>query len=142
MCIYPNKRIWRIFTKAQHTKAYLFALVIITFSSCVTLQNKPTTKISVYSDNNTGQICINNDTTQWYNLPVKLDVERSKDDLLIRLKNDSITKDYAIESKSSASFCFDNIATFGIGYFIVRNSPKRYTYPSKIFLDSNGVKPY
>lgn len=121
-----------------------YTLLIVGFlmNSCATLIHKKTVDLKVYSDTDSVKICLNNDTTRWYNTPTLINVERSKNDLLIFAKKDSVQKIILVNSKLSTAFWFGNIFT-GIGVFayaIDLTNPKRFTYPSNITINFNSNK--
>lgn len=103
----------------------------------------------MHSDTDSVKICVNNDTTRWYDTPTWINVERSKNDLLILAKKDSIQKLIQVNSKLSTAFWLGNMFSgIGIfGYAIDLTNPKRFTYPSNITinfksnnLSSNGYR--
>jgi hypothetical protein len=110
---------------------------MIAFTSCATLVNRPTTDVKIISKTGSVKFFINKDTSTWYT-PKTLAIERSKNDLLITAKNDTIQKVFSIKSKLSIAFLLGNIFSGGIaGYAIDLYSPKRFTYPSEISIDFN-----
>jgi len=80
---------------------------------------------------------VNNDTTIWYNTPTWINVERSRNDLLIIAKKDSIQKLIQVNSKLSTAFWLGNMFSgIGIfGYAVDLTNPKRFTYPPNITID-------
>lgn len=75
-----------------------------------------------------------------YKLPTMLNVERSRNDLLVTLIRDTLKKDYIIESKLSKEFYYDNLIFLGFapfGYLMDLTNKKRFTYGNSIFLDIN-----
>jgi hypothetical protein len=119
-------------------------LVVLTsflFGSCATFINTSTVRINVYSDTDSIKIRTDNDTAKWHNLPAKLDVMRSKNDLLITAVKDTVHNEIRVKSRSSIEFIWGNISNCGIGYIVERNNPKRYTYPKTVFIDLERNKP-
>src|ERR1035437_868794 len=119
---------------------FTIAAVFI-FSSCATLIHQRTTNIQVYSDIDSVRICNNRDTTKWFNTPTTICVERSRNDLIILAKKDSLYKMFRISSRLSTAFWLGNIFSgIGIiGYGIDLTNPKRYTYPRNVTLSLNST---
>lgn len=118
-------------------------------TSCATLIHQRTVDLNVHSDTDSVKICVNNDTTRWYNTPTWINVERSRNDLLIIAKKDSVKKMIQVNSKVSTAFWLGNMFSgIGIfGYAIDLTNQKRFTYPSNITinfksnnLSSNGYR--
>jgi hypothetical protein len=116
-----------------------YTLLIIGFlsSSCATLIHQRTVDLNVHSDADSVKICVNKDTTRWYNTPTWINVERSRNDLLIIAKRDSVQKMIQVNSKLSTAFWLGNMFSgIGIfGYAIDLTNPKRFTYPSNITIN-------
>jgi hypothetical protein len=104
----------------------------ITLYSCCTLTNKRTVDVTIDSDIDSVKICINKDTLHWYTTPATISLERSDKYFLITAKKDTLLKELIIRSHSSNNYAFTNLLTLGIGYFVDRNNPKRFTYPEYI----------
>ena len=125
-------------------------LLIIGFllSSCATLIHQRTVDLKVYSDTDSVKICLNNDTTRWYNTPTWINVKRSKNDLLIIAKKDSVQKKIQVNNKLSTAFWLGNtFSGIGIlGYAIDLTNLKRFTYPSNVTIkfqtNSSSTKNY
>ncbi len=116
---------------------YTSLTICFLLSSCATLINQRTVDVNVYSDTDSVKICISNDTTRWYNTPACINVERSRNDLSIIARKDTIQKQINIKSKLSNAFWFGNLFSgIGIlGYAIDLTNPKRFTYPPDITID-------
>jgi hypothetical protein len=112
----------------------MIATIYSLFASCATVLNEPWIEVKVRSSIDSLKICVNNDTAKWYEVPVKLKVDRSKQDLLITTKKDSVANQIPVESKYDFKYMYGNIETFGIGYIIDRKSLKKYTYPKSVFI--------
>lgn len=118
-------------------KYYIFLIIGILFCSCATLIHQKTVIVDVRSDVDSVKICVNNDTTRWYNTPTLINVERSRNDLKITARKDTIQKQINVKSKLSTAFWVGNIfsGTGILGYAIDLTNPKRFTYPTNITID-------
>jgi hypothetical protein len=119
--------------------------IIITaslFCSCARILLPPTTNIKVHSMTDSVKICINNDTSNWRDVPTLITAKRSKNDLLITSIKDSITRNLKVKSELSGVYLFFNIFTYGIGYLVDLTSPKRFTYPPEITIDPSTPNGY
>ncbi len=116
---------------------YIILAIGFLLSSCATLIHQRTMNVNVHSDTDSVKICVNNDTTIWYNTPTWINVERSRNDLLIIAKKDSIQKLIQVNSKLSTAFWLGNMFSgIGIfGYAVDLTNPKRFTYPPNITID-------
>lgn len=95
-----------------------------------------TVNVNVHSDTDPVKICIGNDTTRWYSTPTWIIAERSRHDLKIIAKRDTIQKQINVKSKLSTAFCLGNLFSgMGVGYVVDLTNPKRFTYPSDITID-------
>jgi hypothetical protein len=112
------------------------------FCSCARILLPPTTNIKVRSLTDSIKICVNNDTLNWRNVPTLITAIRSKNDLILTTKRDSISRNLAIKSELSGVYLFLNIYTYGIGYLVDLTSPKRFTYPPEITIDPSNPNGY
>jgi hypothetical protein len=121
---------------------YSILIVGLLLSSCATLIHRRTVDLNVHSDTDSVKICLYNDTTRWYNTPTWINVERSRNDLLILAKKDSVQKLIQVNSKLSTAFWLGNMFSgIGVfGYAIDLTNPKRFTYPSNITINFDSNK--
>lgn len=119
---------------------YYSLLIVGLLSSCATLIHQRTVDLNVHSDTDSVKICLYKDTTRWYNTPTRITVERSRNDLLLVAKKDSVQKLIQVNSRLSTAFWLGNMFSgIGIlGYAIDLTNPKRFTYPSNITIDFNS----
>ncbi len=113
---------------------YFFAMALLLLSSCATLLGPRKKEMKIIT-NSSGRVIVGKDTLIPVQLNVyRIDAERRKEPLEVTVYNDSLIKKVSIESRNSLGYAF-NLYTFGIGFLINKNSPKRYTYPRKVFID-------
>lgn len=104
-------------------------------ASCASLLNKPMTKINVYT-NETSEIVLNTDTIPTIDNKTQLIVPRSKDTIKLYSITESQSKTVTITPVFSHAY-LTNFLNYGIGFIIDRKNPKRFSYPSKVFMDVN-----
>jgi hypothetical protein len=105
-------------------------LAILLLSSCATLTNTKKDKMFVYADKDSTFICINYDTSQIYQLPVKLVLPRSEKDITLIVINDTLQRKLYLPSIFSGKAVFGNIYPFWpLGFMFDTSSPKAYAYP-------------
>ncbi len=106
-------------------------------SSCATLIHQRTVNVKVYSDTDSVEISVGNDTARWYSTPAWINVERSRNDLHIIARKDSIQKQINVKSKLSTAFWLGNMlsGTGIIGYAVDFTNPRRFIYPPNITID-------
>lgn len=118
-------------------KYYRVLITVFFLSSCATLTHQPTVGVKVYSETDSVEICINNDTANWLKTPVWVNVERSKNDLQITARKDTVQKQINVRSKISTAFWLGNMfsGVGVIGYFIDLTNSKMFTYPRNITIN-------
>lgn len=115
-------------------------VIVFLLSSCATLIHQRTVDVKVHSDTDSVKICVSNDTARWFNTPAWINVERSRNDLKIIARKDSIQKQITVKSKLSTAFWLGNMFSGAgiLGYAIDLTNPKRFTYPPNITIDFNA----
>ncbi len=77
-----------------------------------------------------------------YNLPATVRIKRSKEDLTIKLLNDSLKKDYVVKASPNAMFLYGNLICYPIlpiMYGVDFTNQKRFYYGRTIFLYSQDT---
>ena len=117
------------------TRLLLICTLIPFFISCATLVNKKTIGVSIYSDIDSALVCFK-DNDECYITPVTVDLPRSKSDVELIVKKDSVKKEVVLKSKLSGQFWLGNLfnGTGVVGYAVDLSSPKRFTYPKYNFI--------
>ena len=132
--------------KGRYTTTFIVIIIVLLFSSCATIINSPTVRINIYSDRDSVKVYVNNDSLNWHTLPARIDVLRSKNNLMITAKKDTIQKQIAVKRKLSTAFWLGNLG-FGpvdvVGYAIDLTNYKKFTYPTPILINlDNNDKSY
>lgn len=108
-------------------------ILSFTLTSCATVLNKSTTKINVYT-NEPSTIIQNSDNHQSTNNKTQLIVPRSNDTIKLYVITDDQSKVVSISPKLSHAY-LNNIFNYGIGFIFDRKTPKRFSYPARVFID-------
>ncbi|MFM9984328.1 MAG: hypothetical protein ACKVOK_03800 [Flavobacteriales bacterium] len=122
-------------------KHLLICLISSIFlSSCAVLFNKDYTVVHIESEipNTTAQVLPD---TPVYNAPVTLGVLRSRSNLEIRFKNDSLDSVFQVKSRIDP-WVWGNLYTYGFGMLIDLAHPRGRTYPAHIRLTKNGLETF
>lgn len=104
-------------------------------TSCATLVNQSTKIVTIHTTE-PSKIIYKQDTVETENNKTHLKVERKKEVLSIVAKTDSISKTILLEPKNSFMFWFNIPSNYALGMLIDMKNPKRYSYPGKIYLNS------
>jgi len=117
-------------------KKILYMLVILCLmTSCATILNQPYTHFTVFTTQ-PSKIIFRKDTIQTSKNHVNLIVERKKAPVKFVASTDSITKSIEVKPKNSIMYWANICYNYGLGMLIDGNNPKRYTYPSRIYINS------
>jgi len=134
-----SREVGVILTIISMKKLFIIILLSCIFVSCATLFNTPTTAIDIYTTK-PSRIVVNNDTTITHDNKVSISVMRSRDPITITAISDSIKKVVKIESIYSLAYVSNVFFLYGIaGAIVDHNSPKQFTYPFKVYLNSNDT---
>ena len=117
----------------------VFGLIMLSVSSCATLLNGPTTKIEIQTDK-PGGIIYGADTFHT-NLAkrVILRPKRSADPLVIGVFDNTSYAETSVPAINSFAYLLNIPYNSGLGMLADKNDPKRYTYPRKIRVSTEGV---
>lgn len=118
--------------------ALLLSTIFILTCSCATIMNEPHTDIRIYTTE-PSTIIYRKDTIQTAKNKAKITVERKREPLTLIAQTDSLSKSISIGSRNSFMYWSNISHTGGIGMLFDRNSPKRYTYPGRVYLSSSDT---
>lgn len=120
-------------------KLILFGFSILILTSCSTLIHQRTVGINIYTDVDSALVCIK-DTTECYFTPATINLKRSKSDVELIVKKDTLIKNVTLDSRLSTAFWIGNMFSgAGIfGYAIDLTNPKRFTYPKNNYVSLSG----
>lgn len=120
-----HKTILRLFT--------LFYF-LISMTSCATLLNSRTKRIDIIT-NAPAKVILNNKPLESVNNRTKFIALRDIRPINITVYNDTLSKDIVIDSKNSFAYWLNIYPTMGLGLLVDKEKPKRYTYPSRVYID-------
>lgn len=113
----------------------LILISIFLWSSCATILNQSTKRLTI-TTTTPANVIVNNDTLSSYHDRTTITVKRQPENFGITVFNDSISKNITIKSKNSFAYWLNAYpSTFWTGFLIDKKKAKRYTYPSKIYVD-------
>ena len=114
---------------------YIVLAISLLMTSCATLLNSPYKNITIYTTE-TSEIIYEQETVSTESNKADLTVERKRDPIQITAVTDSLTKTFEVKSKNSFMYWCNIVSNYGLGMFIDKDSPKRYSYPSRIYINS------
>jgi hypothetical protein len=123
-------------------KAWYIGVISSSFllSACATLLNPNTKEVDVYTTK-PSKIIFGNDTIHTQNNKAYLVVERSNQSVTFRVLNidspDDSVKTITLKPRNSIAFYANIPYTYGLGLIADWRNPKRYTYASRVFLNSD-----
>lgn len=118
----------------------IFCLSFLTLTSCVTVLNRPVTKVKISSETNSKLIFLN-DTINISQKPTTIRPLRSKQALKLTVFNDSLQNDFLFKRKISEMY-WANIFAFNIspiGFGVDLFSDKRFGYESNVHFKVDSI---
>ena len=114
-------------------RTFILFLIIFTLTSCAAIFNKETYDIKISSNEKDAKVKVN-DTI--YELPAKVKVHRSKEDLELTLIKDTLNLDYKAKAINSSAFYFNTL--YPPFYIFDWISDKKFSYGKHLYLNSNA----
>ena len=116
---------------------------VLSFSSCTTLMHQRTVGINIIADVDSALVCMKN-TNECYITPVTIDFIRSKSDIELIVRKDTLIRNVTLDSRLSTAFWLGNMfnGTGVVGYAIDLTNPKRFTYPKNNYVSLSGSNKY
>ncbi len=113
----------------------IYFIIILGFlcSSCATLFNTGVKKITIVTDGKIKSVSIDS-SFKLISEPNAFYVERSKNPIKLNLQLDSTKKTIVLKAGNSVAWWSNLYFNYGIGMYIEKDHPKRYTYPGRIYL--------
>jgi len=115
-------------------KLLLIIPCFIVFTSCATVLNRRTQRIDIVT-NKRADVKINDKVVINVNNRTKFIAVRDIQPIKLFVFNDSMSKELLLDSKSSFPYWFNIYANAGLGMLIDKDSPKRYVYPKRVYVD-------
>ena len=113
----------------------ILLIVSIYLSSCATIINIGSYNLKLNSSAPNAQVQMNDST---FGLPLKLKINRSKNDLPVKLISGTLTKDFIIKASPNPEFVFGNLMWaefFPVAYLVDLTNRKRYYYGKIVSLN-------
>lgn len=107
-------------------------------TSCATIMNQMQQNLTIYTTE-PGKIIYNRDTAKTINNKANFRVERKKEPISFTVTTDSLTKTFQVASQNSFMYWSNIFCNYGIGMLVDRKSPKRCSYPQRIYFDSTDT---
>jgi hypothetical protein len=103
-------------------------------TSCATIMNKSLKKVQIYTSESS-KIIYKQDTVSQLSTKTTILVERKNKAIAFLAIGDSLRKTVRVEPRNSFSYFGNILCNAGIGMLVDQKNPKRYTYPSKVYVD-------
>ncbi len=121
-------------TLKQHHTFTILVILILTLSSCATLLNSRYTTLNLVTAQ-PSTVIIGKDTLKDNSSNRAISVIRNTDALKLTLSNDSLVKTVYVEPSNSLAYWANLCFFYGLGMLVEMDNPKRYTYPSMVYVD-------
>jgi hypothetical protein len=92
----------------MRVQVYIIIFLAILFNSCASIINTPYVDVRIDTDADSAKLYMDQ-SNQSYSLPTTVSLERLKEDLIVSISDDSISKEYKLNSRLSASFWLGNL---------------------------------
>jgi len=125
------------FSDTSHNPKQVLCLLVVSIfmTSCATIMNQPHKNVEVHTTE-PSRIVYRHDTIKTVNNKANLWLERKKETPSIVTMTDSIAKSIEIKPRNSFMYWANIYFNWGVGMLVDMNNPKRYTYPSRIYINS------
>lgn len=122
-------------------KSFVPGVLVFAFTSCTTIIHQNTVRVSIYTDVDSATVNLK-DSSKYYVTPAKIDILRSKSDIELIVKKDSVEMSVFLKSRLSTAFWLGNLFNGSgiLGYAIDLSNPKRFTYPENNYISLTGSK--
>jgi hypothetical protein len=117
----------------------IIIFIPLILGSCATLFNSPSENLTIIT-NEPCKVVVNHDSLKSTDNEHEVTINRSRKSLFISAYNDNKQKDIIVPSCMSFAYWLNVYSTAWIGFIIDLNTPKRYAYPSTIYLDMKSNK--
>lgn len=115
-------------------KNTVIILLAIFLTSCASFLNNKGQKIKVITSL-PATVVVKNDSVLTKSNKIGLSVLRSRDSLMISVIRDSLVKRIQIPSSNSFAYWLNFYPSMGLGFLVDKDNPKRYAYPSLIYVN-------
>jgi len=116
-------------------KTFILLTISLLFTSCASVLNNERSRSTIYTTE-PAKIVFQHDTLYTKKNKIKLDFKRKNAPVEIIAITDSLKKKVTINAINSLGYWANIGYNVGIGMLVDKNNPKRYAYPSRIYLNS------
>jgi hypothetical protein len=117
---------------------YNLLIISVLFSSCASLFNENTHRIRVSTNLPVEAMAVNGNLVVLKNQEAALKIKREKAPLKIEWVTKDSIQSVLINSRNSFNYLADGIFTYGLGFLVERNNPKRYYHQKNIYIEQKG----
>ena len=122
--------------------SFIILIPLLMLSSCATVMNRKTQRIDIIT-NKHAYVKINDQELANIKNRTKFIAVRDIRPINLVVFNDSISKELLLDSRSSFLYWFNIYANAGLGMLIDKDSPKRYVYPKRVYVDmANNINTF
>lgn len=104
-------------------------------NSCATILNRSHKEITIHTTE-PSEISFNNHLIHTYKDKAIITTERNNRPIKIKASTDSLSKELIIYPRKSAMYWTNIFCNYGIGMLVDMNSQKKYSYPTRIYINS------
>lgn len=115
-------------------KNTVIIFIAIFITSCASLLNEKGQKIKIMTSL-PATVVIKDDSLLTNNNEVCLSATRNRDSLMISVIRDSLVKRIQVSSNNAFAYWLNIYPSMGLGFLVDKNNPKRFAYPSLIYVD-------
>lgn len=126
------------FTRITMKQTITSIMICCMLTSCATIINQRTTYMTVRTSK-PSLIILENDSIKTRRNKVTLSLERSKEPLILTTICDSTKSQMVIKARNSFAYYLNIGYNLGIGMWLERNNPKRYSYPMSIKINPSNA---
>ena len=103
-------------------------------NSCATILNSPAQRIDIIT-NKHADVAINGAVLANVNKRTKIIALRDIRPVEFSVFNDTLSKQLVLGSRNSTAYWLNLYPSLGLGMLIDKDSPKRYAYPKRVYVD-------
>lgn len=112
----------------------LFLALAFGFSSCATILNGRKERVDIITPV-PARAVVGQDTFHFSDSRIRLRVDRSEQPLVVKLLAGDFANEYHVFSRNSFAYWLNLYANYGLGMIVDFNSPRRYSYPRRVYLN-------
>lgn len=115
-------------------KCLLLIIPLVILESCATILNRKTQRIDIIT-NTPATVKLNDEILLNVNNRTKFIALRDVRPIKFSVSNESISKELILDSRNSFPYWLNIYANAGLGMLIDKDSPKRYVFPKRVYVD-------